>query len=489
MSRLEYKWIVAVIFVFGLFMELLDMTITNVALPVLAKSFHADTTGIEWIVTGYLLSLAVFIPLSGWLGDRFGTKRTFMFALVTFTAASLLCSFAWSIESLIAFRVLQGIGGGMLTPVGTTMMFRAFPIEERARVSALITIPAIFAPASGPIIGGYLVEYHSWQSIFLINIPIGLTGIVIAGLSLKEHREPTAGRLDVPGFFLGAAGVATLTYALSEAGSRGFGNLVVIGFGTLGLALLAAFVVAELRATRPMIDVRLFRYRLFAAGNAVLFFSSAAFGGLLFLLPLLLQSERGMSPFQSGLATFPQAIGVVITAALAGRLYSTVGPRRLMIVGMALSSILTVALIVIDLNTGVWTIRGLMLLRGAGFGLALVPLQAATFAQVNNRETGQASAAFNVLRQVASSFGVALIATVLTARLGANGAVIGDPTTRGGAIVAFHEAFVAAAAISTLAIGAAFVMSDKLAAGTMKRGTSDISSEFTPSNEVALAAD
>ena len=489
MAKLEYKWIVAIVFVFGLFMELLDMTITNVALPDLATSFHASTTGIEWIVTGYLLSLAVFIPLSGWVGDRFGTKRTFMFALITFTLASLLCSLSWSIGSLIAFRVLQGIGGGMLTPVGTAMLFRAFPLKERARVSALITIPTIVAPASGPVLGGYLVEYHSWHAIFLINIPIGLIALIFSALYLKEHREPSAGRLDIPGFVFGAAGLASLVYALSEAGDRGFGNLVVGGFGILGLALIGAFVAAELRASRPMIDVRLFRYRLFTAGNLVLFFSSAAFGGLIFLLPLLLQAERGLSPLQSGLTTFPQAIGVLVTATLAGRLYSSVGPRRLMVTGMAISAVATLAFIGIDANTGDWTIRALMLIRGAAFGLALVPLQAATFAEVTGAETGQASAAFSVIRQVASSFGVALVATVLTARLASHDAIMGDPTTRSGAFLAFHDTFIVATIVSVVAIGAAFMVSDKLAAGTMNRGEAAPQPAVFDEAEIELAAD
>ncbi len=488
MTRLDYKWIVAIVFVFGLFMDLLDMTITNVALPVLATTFHASTTGIEWIITGYLLSLAVFIPLSGWAGDRFGTKRTFMFALVTFTAASLLCSFAWSIDSLIAFRVLQGIGGGMLTPVGTAMMFRAFPPQERARVSALITIPTIVAPASGPIIGGYLVEYHSWRSIFWINVPVGLLALAICAIFLREHREESTGRLDIPGFFLGAAGLASLVYGLSQAGSHGFSNPIVAGFVGVGLALLAIFIVAELRATYPMINVRLFRYRLFTAGNGVMFFSSAAFGGAGFLLPLLLQAERGLSPLQCGITTFPQAIGVMLTATISGKLYSSVGPRRLMIAGVTLSSITMFAFMLIGLNTGEWAIRGLMLLSGAAFGLALVPLQAATFAQVTSQETGQASAAFSVIRQVASSFGVALIATILTARLATHGAIMGDPSTRTHAVIAFHDAFAAAAIVSMAAIGAAFLMSDKLAASTMQRSADIHTSDFEL-DEVALAAD
>src|SRR5438876_2082831 len=214
LGKLEYKWIVGSVFVFGLFMDLLDMTIVNVALPTLGHDLNVDpregASTIQWVVTGYLLSLAVFIPISGWLGDRFGTKRIFMTALFLFTGASLLCGLAWSIESLIAFRVLQGVGGGMLTPVGTAMLFRAFPPAERAKGAAVLMIPMVVAPASGPIIGGYLVDYQTWRWIFFINIPVGLTGLLFAGAFLREERQASPGRLDVPGFLLAAAGLASL---------------------------------------------------------------------------------------------------------------------------------------------------------------------------------------------------------------------------------------------------------------------------------------
>lgn len=191
-SRLDYKWIVGIAFVFGLFMDLLDMTIVNVAIPELARDLNVDpdegASTIQWVVTGYLLSLAVFIPVSGWAGDRFGTKRIYLLALVIFTGASLLCGLAWDIESLIAFRVLQGVGGGILTPVGTAMLFRAFPPEERAKGAAILMIPMVVAPASGPVLGGYLVEYHDWRWIFFINIPVGMLGLVFAGLYLKIGR-------------------------------------------------------------------------------------------------------------------------------------------------------------------------------------------------------------------------------------------------------------------------------------------------------------
>lgn len=469
MRRLEYKWLVAIVFVFGLFMDLLDMTITNVALPSLSREFGATTTTIEWVVTGYLLSLAVFIPVSGWAGDRFGSKRTFMFALSLFTISSLLCGFAWNVESLIAFRVLQGVGGGMLTPVGTAMLFRAFPPSERAKASSVLVLPTVLAPASGPVLGGYLVEYQSWHWIFLVNVPIGILALFAAGAFLREEKQANPGRLDVPGFFLSAAGLALVIYALAEAGQRGFDDSQVILLGGAGLALLAAFVLVELRSPHPMIEMRLFRDKLFAGSNVVQFVSQAGLGGVLFLLPLLLQLERGMSAFESGLTTFPQAIGVFITAPLAGRMYGRVGPRRMMIAGLAGAAVTTLAFLWIDLETSTWTIRGVMIVRGVMFALTLIPMQAATFATIRPQDTGRASAAFNSIRQVAASFGVALLATVLTNRLGSHAAQLGNPATRAGALSAFHDAFFVATVLTLIGIAAAFLVDDRTALTAAQR--------------------
>ena len=469
LRRLEYKWIVGIVFVFGLFMDLLDMTVTNVALPTLAKDFAASTTAIEWVVTGYLLSLAIFIPVSGWTGDRFGTKRTFMFALSVFVLGSLLSGLAWSIESLIAFRILQGVGGGMLTPVGTAMLFRAFPPVERAAAGALLAIPTVVAPASGPVLGGYLVEFHSWRWIFLINIPIGITGLLAAGLLLREQKQENPGRLDVRGFFLSATGLATLLYALARAGSHGFDDTGVLTFGLSGLALLSIFTIVELRTPLPMIDVRLLRDKLFRAANAVQLVAFSGFAGALFLLPLLLQAEMGLTPLESGLTTFPQAIGVIMMVQPAGRLYKRIGPRRMMMAGMTGATLSTFAFLLVDLETGQWWIRLLMLARGWSFALMLVPLQAATFATIRSEDTGRASAIFNAGRQVAASFGVALLATVLTTRLTDHGAALGNPATRHGALLAFHDAFIAASLLAVIGIVASLLISDKEAADTMRR--------------------
>lgn len=256
LQSLPYKWIVATVFVLGLFMDLLDTTIVNVALPTIGEDLGVSkNTTLEWVITAYLISLAVWIPASGWLGDRFGTKKVFIFALIVFTAASALCGEAQSIGQLITFRVIQGIGGGMLTPVGTAMLFRAFPPQERAKASAVLTIPVAIAPTLGPIIGGLLVDHASWRWIFRVNIPIGILGVILAVLFLEEHTEPNAGRFDLAGFALGATGLPLVLYALSVAPNDGWTSNTVLATGLGGIALLIALIVVETRIHHPILHL------------------------------------------------------------------------------------------------------------------------------------------------------------------------------------------------------------------------------------------
>jgi len=462
LARVEYKYIVAIVSVFSIFMELLDTTIVNVAIPTLQREFDVpQPSTIQWVITGYLLSLAVFIPISGWAGDRFGTKRVFIFALMTFTTASLLCALAWSVEALIAFRVLQGVGGGMLSPVASSMVWRAFPNEERSRAAGIMVVPAAIAPASGPVVGGFLVEYVSWHWIFLVNLPIGIAALVVSVLYLREHTEPNPGKFDPAGFALSGAGLACVLYALSRAGDKGFSDGQTIAFGVAGLALLTAFVIVELRLTQPMLDVRIFQNRLFRACNIAWLVTMFGGSSMIFLLTLQLQVGRGLSALEAGLTTFVMAIGVMFTAQPASRLYRHVGPQRLIAAGLTVSAIVTLALHWVDFDTNLWVIRGLMLARGVGFGFVLVPLQAATYARISPSETGRATALYNATSQVATSLGVAVAASYLTSRLTANA---GAPDFM---LSSFQESFLLMGILSIAGIAVALLIRDRDAADTM----------------------
>jgi EmrB/QacA subfamily drug resistance transporter len=349
------------------------------------------------------------------------------------------------------------------------MLFRAFPVEERAKGAAILMIPMVVAPASGPVLGGYLVEYHDWRWIFFINIPVGLLGLAFASLYLKEERQPNTGRLDVPGFILGAAGLGAVMYALAQAGIHGFDDPQVLAFGALGVGILALFAYQELRTREPMLDMRLFSNRLFRTMNVAQIVGYGGMMGGLFLLPLLLQAEMGLTPFESGLTTFPQAIGVVMMVQIAGRIYNTVGPRRMMMAGMLGSAITTFTFVFVGLETSQWLIRGVMLLRGMSFALVLIPIQTATYTTIKPQDMGRASAIFNANRQVAASFGVALLATVLSNRLDAHNALLGDPATRDAALTAFRQSFVVAAGLSLLGMLAASFISDREAMSAMRR--------------------
>jgi EmrB/QacA subfamily drug resistance transporter len=462
--QLPYKYVVAIVYVTALFLDILDITIVNVAIPALGREFATENA--EWIVLGYTLSLAVWIPVSGWLGDRFGTKRVFMFAFASFVFGSLLCASAQSIDQLIAFRVIQGVGGGMLTPVGVTMLFRAFPPAERARASTYIMIPTLAAPALGPILGGLLVTHANWRWIFIINVPIGLVGLAFGMRYLREQREPTVGRFDLAGFLLSGSALALVVYGLSEGPRTGWSEPVVFGSLALGAVLGIAMVWVETHIEQPMLALRLFGNRIFRQCNVVSALSTMSFLGLLFVMPLYLQLLRGQDPLSSGLTTFPQALGVMITSQFAGRLYARVGPRRLMAGGLIAAGLVISFFIGLDENSNLWLIRAMMFTRGLCMGFAFVPMQAASYATIAPADNGRASAIFATQRQVAVSLGVAVLASVLASYM----SLSQPPQTAAEisrALTGYHIAFGLAVVFALAAGVAALFVRDSDAAPTM----------------------
>jgi EmrB/QacA subfamily drug resistance transporter len=452
-----------------MFIDILDTTIVNVALPDLGREFNASTTSIEWIVLGYLLSLAVWIPASGWIGDRFGTRRVFLFALAMFTLASALCGQAQSLGELVAFRVLQGVGGGMLVPVGTAMLFRAFPPIERAKASTVLIVPTVLAPALGPVLGGWLVTDVSWRWIFYVNIPVGVFAFVIGFLFLREEREGIAGRFDLPGFVLSGAGLALVLFALSQGPAKGWRSPEVVISGVVGLAMFVLLVYVETHVPEPMLALRLFRERMFRNANILLTLTYGSFIGVIFLMPLYLQNLRGFTPFESGLTTFPQALGVIVSSQIVGRLYHQVGPRRLIVFGMTVMAAVTFPLAFIGLGTSLWTIRAIMFGRGIAMAFAFVPMQAATYANIQPVDTGRASAIYSTLRQVSAALGVATLGTVLVSRTNAANAGVTDPDALAhGALSGYHWAFLVGTFFVGLAALSGLLIHDEDAASTIR---------------------
>ena len=462
LRALDQRWVVAIVFVAAMFMSLLDTTIVTVALPTLARDFGVGTGEIEWVVVGYLLSLAVFMPASGWISDRFGAKRTFLAALALFTTASLLCGTAGSLPVLVAFRVLQGVGGGLLVPVGMAMLFRAFPPADRARASRVLLLPTAIAPASGPVLGGLLVDNLTWHWIFLVNIPIGIAAFLF-GWALLEEQPSEHGRFDLAGFVLSGAGLALVLYALDQGSSRGWGAPAVVACGLVGLAALVTLVVVELRVDEPMLDLRLLGNRLFRTVNAASFAAYGSFLGVLFLMPLFLQEVRELSATESGLTTFTEAIGVIVASQVASRLYPRVGPRRLMIGGLAFTAAVSASLALVDLDTSIWVVRLAMFALGLGMGFMIMSQQAAAFAQISPADTANASAIYSMLRQTSSAVGVAVLATVLKSRLPSTGREA-PPVDQ---LAAYHTAFLVAAALAIVAVAVAALVRDRDAAATM----------------------
>ncbi|HKF38160.1 MAG TPA: DHA2 family efflux MFS transporter permease subunit, partial [Ktedonobacteraceae bacterium] len=332
-----YRWRVAAVVALGLFMAILDNTIVNVTLPQMQKAFHTDFETITWVASAYFLAQAAVIPMVGYLSDRIGSKLVFLIALILFTAGSALCALAPTKEALIAFRVFQGIGGGALLPIAFAIIFRIFPPAERGMANALLGIPVMMAPAFGPTIGGYLSTDFAWNAIFTINVPIGVVALILAMLVLPGHKaeaENQAGPTDRKGFdilglVLSMVGFTALVYGITEAGSKGWGDSTVLADILIGVVVLVAFIVVELRVSDPVIDLRLFANYTFTISNLALWVIAAVLFGSLFLLPLFFENVQGETALTAGELLISQGLSMGIGMALSGALYNRVGPRIL----------------------------------------------------------------------------------------------------------------------------------------------------------------
>lgn len=410
---LSPKLVVSIVYVTAMFMAALDGTIVNVALADLSHEFQIPPAATSGINVGYLVSITVFLPMAGWLGDRFGTKRMFLIALSLFTFASVLCGTADRLETLNLFRVIQGAGGGLLTPVCMTMLFRTFPPEERLKVSRSLVFPIAVAPALGPVIGGFLVEQFSWRWVFYINLPFGLAALLFGVLFLNEHKETAAGKLDLPGFLLSAPAFSLLMYALIQGSATGWSSPLLGGAALGGILLICVLIVVELRVKQPMLDFRLLSERLFRTMSIISCFTAAGLIGMLFIFPLMYQNALQASAWESGLIIFPEALGLMLASRVMPWSCKRLGARLVIFLGLFCTMVIFGLLSLAGPATNPWLLRVLFFHTGFFLGHTVGAAQVLTFQHIAVASMGRATTLFNVQNRLGSALGVAALASLL----------------------------------------------------------------------------
>jgi EmrB/QacA subfamily drug resistance transporter len=413
--------VVAGVVVLGAIMSILDITVVAVAQRTFQDIFGKTQAQVAWTATGYTLALAMVIPLTGWAADRFGTKRLYILAIALFTAGSALCSTATSLEMLVFFRVLQGLGGGMLMPLGMTILTKEAGPERLGRVMAILGVPMLLGPIFGPILGGWLIDIASWHWIFLINVPIGIIAVVYAWRVLDRDEVSPSESFDFIGMLLLSPGLALFLYGVSsipaakqEHGTMFTGTVVITSL--IGIALIVAFVPWALRKRNihPLVQLRLFtnRYMTIAVVTMTLF--AMAFFGASLLFTLYFQQVRGESPLSSGWLVAPQGFGAMVTMPIAGFLADKIGPGKVVLTGLVLDTVGMAMLVPVDEKTSYAYIITSFVVMGLGMGSTMMPVFTAALASLKQHDIARGSTLMNITQQIAISMGTALFSVLLT---------------------------------------------------------------------------
>jgi EmrB/QacA subfamily drug resistance transporter len=454
--------------IIGAIMSILDATIVNVALQTLRQDLGVSLATIQWVSTGYLLALAAVIPLTGWMAERFGPRRVWMVAVSAFVLTSVLCGAAWTAGALIAFRVLQGLAGGMIMPIGMITLAQAAGPKRMGRVMSVVGVPMLLGPVVGPVLGGLLVDNLSWRWIFFVNVPVGAVGLVLAYRLLPRGRA--AGRaseaghatppLDKLGLLLLSPGVAAIVFGLSEVGAHGTLTVTQAWLPlAVGLAMVVTFVVRALRIEHPLVEVRLFRSAGFSAAASTTFLVGSALFGSMILLPLYYQVVRGQSPLDAGLLMAPQGVGAALGMAIAGRLTDRLGAGRIVPVGLLLLALGTIPYGTIGGDTSYGVLMGGLFVRGLGLGATMMPAMAAAYATLDSgAQVPRATPMLNVLQRIGGSLGVAVLTVILESSLRSEVAKAGGAGVGAGAADGSVGAALPSAVRQRLAdpLGAAF---------------------------------
>ena len=399
----------------GVFMVVLDGTAMNVALQTLVKDFDTKLSTLQWTVTGYMLAQAAVIPLAGWLSDRFGAKKVFLTAIGFFTFGSVLCATANSSELLITFRVIQGLGGGFVLPVAMAYVYRLSPPSKVGMVMGIMGIPVLFAPAIGPVLSGWLVEFHSWHWIFLINLPIGIISILIGIFSLPKVEQTSVGKVDMFGMILAPLAFASLSYGINQ-GTQSWTSFETLTGIIVGIVALLVFIIVELKVNNPLLELRVFRSLDFSLGIIVQWVGQFALYGAIFLLPQFLQQVRGFEPFDTGKILLPQAIASGIIMPIGGYLFDKIGARWLVVIGLGLVSGAIFQYSHVDTTTVGSDLIIPLMMAGAGTGLMIMPLNTHLMNTAPRHLVSRVTSLTNAFQQIINSISVSLLVTILTSK-------------------------------------------------------------------------
>jgi EmrB/QacA subfamily drug resistance transporter len=429
LHALPYMWQALIVVIIGSFMAMLDATVVNIALPRIITVFNASVDTAQFVSTAYMIALAIIMPATGYLSDTFGTKRIYLISMFLFTVGSLLCGLSWSVESLIVFRVLQGLGGGMMMPLGMTVIYKTVPREKLGLATGIFGLPLVFAPVIGPTVGGYIVEYVDWRFIFTLNLPIGIIGLFLGGLLLRETGLLPDLHFDLRGFILSGVGFSALFYGLANAPNWGWGNWQTVLFLVGGGALLVGWIVTELSIRQPLLELRVLKNPTYALSTMINFVVTLGLFSSMLLLPLFLQNTRGIGAMETGLLLFPQALASGFMMPISGRLLDKIGARPLIVTGLLILAYGTYQLGSIDVTSPDSWLREMLVLRGIGMGLVMMPAMTVAMNTLPPHLVARGSALTNVLRQLFGAFGTAVFVTILQTRQAYHQATLSQTVT------------------------------------------------------------
>ena len=420
MGGSSYKWLVLFNVMLTTFMAVLDSTVVNTGLPVIMGTLGASMNSAEWILTGYMLSMATILPAAGWLSDRFGYKRLFIFSLVVFTIGSFMCGNSTAIGELVFWRIFPGIGGGLLMPVGMAVVTTVFPVEQRGMALGFWAIASAASVSFGPLIGGYLVDNLNWNYIFFVNIPIGVFSIIYTMIVQQEYKTGIRQKFDIPGFVTSAIFLPVFLYGLSEVTSstntRGWSSPLVLGCMWVAAVSFVLFIYTELTVKNPMINLKIFKDHNFSLANLIVFIFGVGMFGSTFLIPLYMQDSLGYSAYQTGLFFLPVGFLQAVASPLAGNAARWVNPKVVIVLGLLLLCSSFYMNYSFSFLTDKWYIMVSLYLRGVGLGILYPPLLNVSLRMISNQQMAQASSVTNIVRQIGGSFGVAMFSHLLSQR-------------------------------------------------------------------------